>query len=67
MADRDRDRLLRQGAGRVVGQAELFVSSCKHSLTEVSLDAGRNARMDVRDAIVLLRGFERSLTQRIGD
>jgi hypothetical protein len=67
MFDRDQDRLLCDFAGKAAGQVELLASSCKHRLAEVSLDAARHARMDVRDAIELLRAIERSLTQRIGD
>jgi hypothetical protein len=65
--DRDRDRLLRHLAGMAAGHVEMLVSSCKHSLTEVSVDAARHARMDIRDAIDLLQAFQQALRRRIGD
>jgi len=49
------------------GHVEMLVSSCKHSLTEVSVDAARHARMDIRDAIDLLQAFQQALRRRIGD
>jgi hypothetical protein len=65
--DRDQDCRLRHYAGIAAGHVEALMSACKDRLGEVSVDAARDARMDIRDAIELLRAFERSLTQRIGD
>ena len=63
----DQDRRLRQHAGMIAGYVELFISSLKDSIGEVSRDSARSARMDVRDAIALLQAFELALSQRIGD
>jgi hypothetical protein len=63
----DRDCILRHLAGKAAGHVEMLVSSCKHSIGDVSVDAARNAHMDVRDAIELLQVFNRALRQRIGD
>jgi hypothetical protein len=56
---------LQHHAGTVAGHVELLVSACKYHLAEVSCDAARCARAEVRDAIDLLRAFEESLTRRI--
>ena len=59
------DRQLHYYAGKVAGHVEQLVSACKYSLSDVSRDAARCARSEVRDAMELLQAFEGALAQRV--